>query len=83
MSVSCSRCGREWPRDPALEVECPTCGAPVGRRCQRPSQHGVFGNQLHPQRDIAAMAAGFLARCSAAPVQESKPGQGTLFEVSR
>jgi len=23
MTISCSRCGEEWPRDPALEVVCP------------------------------------------------------------
>lgn len=63
MPVSCSRCGQTWPRDPALEVDCPTCHAPVGRRCVRPSEHKVFGGQFHPDRDRAAMAAGFMQKC--------------------
>jgi hypothetical protein len=57
MSVSCSNCGEEWPRDPALEVPCPTCHAPVGVKCRRPSGHGC---DLHASRDQAAMDAGFL-----------------------
>lgn len=65
MTVSCSRCGQEWPRDPALEVVCPTCNAAVGSKCKRPSEHGVYCNQPHAARDRAAMAAGFLQMCPA------------------
>lgn len=39
MSISCNNCGEEWPRDPRLEVACPTCQAPVGQKCRRPSEH--------------------------------------------
>lgn len=75
MSVRCNRCGEEWPRDPALEVPCPTCGAAVGRHCRRPSEHRVFGGGVHPDRDRAAMAAGNLAKCSA-PVTLAETYEG-------
>jgi hypothetical protein len=65
MTISCNRgeCDREWPRDPVLEVECPTCGASVGRKCKRPSGHG--GNFVHPHqsRDRAAVGAGHYGEC--------------------
>jgi hypothetical protein len=64
MSVSCSNCGEEWPRAPALEVPCPTCHAPVGVKCRRPSGHGC---ELHASRDQAAMDAGFLRPCPKGP----------------
>lgn len=63
MTVRCSRCGQEWPREPALEVPCPTCHAPVGVRCRRPSGHGGNFVGLHPARDREAMHQGFLAPC--------------------
>lgn len=62
--VSCSRCGEKWPRDPALEVPCPVCGASVGKPCMRPSEHKAVS--LHAGRDRAAMAAGVLKKCSGA-----------------
>jgi len=31
--VACKHCGQEWPRDPALEVPCPKCEAPIGKKC--------------------------------------------------
>jgi len=55
MTVSCSNCGGEWGRDPALEVPCPVCHADVGERCRRPSGHAVWGGQPHPERDRLAM----------------------------
>ena len=63
MSVVCHKCGRTWPRDPALEVACPTCHAPVGVKCRRPSGHGC---DIHTARDRAAMDAGLLRPCPAA-----------------
>ena len=70
MTVSCSKCGDEWERDPALEVVCPKCDAKVGHYCRvrRPSGHTCnFGNKtlIHPARDPLAMDKGFLQRCSA------------------
>jgi len=64
MPVSCSNCGDTWPRDPALEVPCPTCHARVGVKCRRPSGHGCA---LHASRDQAAMDAGFLRPCPKGP----------------
>ena len=37
-------------------VACPQCQAPVGRRCRRPSEHGVFGNRPHDSRARLAQA---------------------------
>lgn len=64
MTVTCSNCGEEWPRDPALEVPCPTCHAPVGVKCRGPSGHPC---ELHASRDRAAMGAGFLRPCPKGP----------------
>lgn len=71
MTVSCERCGEVWPRDPALEVECPHCRAGVGKPCKRPSEHGIFGGGVHAARDQAAMDAGLLQRCAGKPVTDS------------
>src|SRR2546425_619476 len=69
MTVSCLKCGQEWPRDPALEVKCPTCNSQIGYYCgaKRPSGHKVrFGSTLiHPPRAQLAMDIGFLQRCPA------------------
>lgn len=56
-------CDRSWPRDPALEVRCPDCGAPVGSPCKRPSGHTVFAFGVHASRDLAADAAGKYGVC--------------------
>ena len=61
MSVRCEQCGDEWPRDPALEVPCPQCRAPIGSWCKRPSEHKAMF--LHADRDKAAMTAGKLKKC--------------------
>lgn len=52
MTARCRECGLEWDRDPALEVECPTCGAGVGSPCRRPSGHRC---SPHRPRDELAM----------------------------
>ncbi len=61
-SVSCSNCGQVWPRDPALEVDCPKCGAKVGNKCttNRPSEHKLNmkftgAKEIHDERDLLAM----------------------------
>lgn len=74
MSVTCARCSETWPRDPALEVACPECRAPIGRWCKRPSEHRAPG--LHAGRDRAAMEMGLLKKC-AGPVNEAR--EGDLF----
>lgn len=63
--VTCQRerCTRTWPRDPVLEVECPTCHASIGARCKRPSGHGVFGGDPHDARDILAWRKGHYGAC--------------------
>lgn len=84
-TVSCSLCGQQWPRDPALEVSCPKCGAQVGRYCvvRRPSGHTCnFGQKtlVHRERDQLAMDRGFLERCPAAQIEPAKEIQQSLFE---
>jgi hypothetical protein len=77
MAVSCSNCGERWPRDPALEVKRPTCHAPAGVRCKRPSGHGC---DIHASRDQAAMDAGFLRMCPKGPSATTAEAlQGSLF----
>lgn len=61
--ATCLRCGQTWPREPALEVPCPTCFVPVGQNCRRPSGHPIPGDRIHHDRDRAAMDAGLLQRC--------------------
>jgi hypothetical protein len=78
MSVSCSNCGEEWPRNPALEVPCPTCHAPVGVKCRRPSGHGCT---LHASRDQAAMDAGFLRLCPKGPSAQQAEAAGVQMEL--
>jgi len=66
MSASCHLCGETWPRDPALEVACPMCGAGVGVRCVRPSGHRAWRHEPpHVERDRAALDAGVIRPCPA------------------
>lgn len=74
----CKLCGQTWPRDPALEVACPVCNAGVGSPCRRPSDHNVWGGQVHPARDQLAMDRGFLQPCPKGP-SAAQPKQATLF----
>jgi hypothetical protein len=53
MTVQCTSCGQIWPRDPILEVACPTCYARIGRRCKRPSGHQA--GDYHIARDLLAI----------------------------
>ena len=56
-AVHCARCGETWPQgDPALRVACPSCQAPPGRRCHRPSAHECV--TAAPAADQAVIAAG-------------------------
>ena len=51
VTVFCTYCGEGWPRDPALEVICPSCSRGVGRRCVRPSGHEC---EIHADRGPAS-----------------------------
>lgn len=75
--VSCNRCGQTWLRDPALEVECPQCRAPIGSPCKRPSGHGC---ELHMSRDQAALDAGLFQRCPAGDAPVALPQLDLLAE---
>ena len=79
MPVQCKTCHQIWPRDPILEVACPTCRAPIGRRCKRPSGHDA-GN-VHAARDLLAMerVPGY-GRCLAA---QPKPALAPARRRSR
>jgi hypothetical protein len=77
MTVTCNvpGCGRVWPRDPCLEVACPTCQAPVGQRCKRPSGHRC---DWHAERDLLADREGHygtcpFGKCSKAPKYATEP----------
>lgn len=92
MGVACQRdggCGKTWPRDPVLEVDCPTCGVAKGRVCKRPSGHrtwGPFGRFCTP-RDMAAYEAGAYGKCprglcgltAAAAPKRAAPFQQEMF----
>lgn len=80
MPVICSRCGQEWPRDPALEVACPVCHAPVGAECRRPSGHRVWAGDIHPERDrLALQVVPGYGRCPAAAQNVHEQLQPGLF----
>lgn len=71
-------CGKSWPRDPVLDVDCPTCPAKAGARCRRPSEHPVPGG-FHPERDLAADAAGAYGPCPLNRCGLNRPAQGKLL----
>ena len=74
--VTCKLCGEEWKRDPALEVVCPSCSAPIGARCRRPSGHSC---PIHAPRDRLALdLIDSYTPCPAATLQEPlfSSGQG-------
>jgi hypothetical protein len=78
MTVRCNACGEEWPRDPALEVDCPDCRAGLGSACRRPSGHSCA---VHASRDRLAMGRGFFAPCLVAetPLPELPSDDLPLF----
>jgi hypothetical protein len=65
LSCNVPGCDRTWDRDPCLEVECPTCNAPVGRICRQPSGHNTWNawGRFHDARDLAADKAGAYGPC--------------------
>jgi len=67
VAVTCKGCGQTWKHDPAYDVECPVCNAPVGSLCRHPNGHTAA--TPHAERDAAAVDTGVLKSCPAAPVQ--------------
>jgi len=60
-AVPCGFCGHDFKTDPVYAVPCPSCPAPVGKKCKRPSGHDVtheHGRGWHIERDMAAARAG-------------------------
>lgn len=74
MPFICHNCGEEWARHPAWVVPCPTCGAPAGSRCRRPSEHKVMGGDVHIAREQAAVDAGLWPKCPAGPSAQLAAG---------
>jgi hypothetical protein len=75
--VTCSLCGQEWPRDPRLEVPCPSCRARIGSPCERPSGHRAA--EIHIEREQKAVDEGFLSKeCPGAP-RDVQAAQIELF----
>jgi hypothetical protein len=57
----CPWCPMDWVRSPQLEVECPTCGAHIGKPCMRPSGYTAW--DFHGPRQELALARGVLGSC--------------------
>ena len=64
MTVHCQKpgCTVSWPRDPVLEVPCPSCKANVGVWCRKPSGHQMRG-EYHADRDLLADREGKYGKC--------------------
>lgn len=76
MSVKCTRCAKEFLRDPALEVACPVCDMHIGKPCK-----GMSG--IHLGREYKAIARGFSERCSDGKLHDIKVLEvGPLFSKS-
>jgi len=50
--IHCYLCKREWRSNPFLSVACPTCHAPIGSPCKRPSEHSAW--EIHEPREWLA-----------------------------
>ncbi|MDT8278768.1 hypothetical protein RQ734_22180 [Roseomonas mucosa] len=61
-AIECKACSAEWPSDPALSSNCPTCDARPGERC---FWRGPHGYTFHIARDRLAMREGHLSACDA------------------
>lgn len=81
----CHNCGETWPRHPALEVPCPTCQAPIGQACRKPSGHNRWSYEgPHVSREQAAVNAEIMSICAEGPTargEAPKEDQPALFEV--
>lgn len=71
MTAICHACGQQWPRHPALEVECPVCAAAVGVGCSRPSGHAGPFIEPHIEREQRAVDEGVLELCGEGPTRKA------------
>lgn len=65
--VDCFYCGQTWPEHPARGLGCPRCHAAPGSPCRRPSEHELYGGQVHREREQLAVERGFLGMCPEGP----------------
>lgn len=84
MAYQCSNCGEEWETHPFLQLPCPTCHAPAGAWCRRPSGHSGPFTDIHVAREQAVLDAGLVKKCPAAverekPATKVDPAQMSLF----
>lgn len=78
MSVNCIKCARQWNRDPALEVPCPACAAPIGHRCKGQPPGAT---RFHVRREYLAIERGFTERCTDGFLHDViSPEPGSLFQ---
>ena len=82
MTLTCNACGREWPRHPALEVECPVCGADVGLGCRRPSGHAGPFIEPHTEREQLAVDRKRLEMCPEGPTAKRQRTQPALLDTA-
>ena len=81
MTAICHFCGQQWPRHPALEVECPQCGARSGQDCIRPSGHAGPFVEPHAAREQTAVDQGVLELCLEGPTAIKQRSQPTLLDT--
>jgi hypothetical protein len=75
--VACRFCGQEWPEHPARAVPCPRCNAEPGRPCKRPSEHELYGGQVHKEREELALERGLMQVCPAGPTARAEKASAT------
>lgn len=77
-------CTVTWPRDPVLEVPCPSCGVGIGAVCLRPSGHRKWGAKFYcDARDIAADKAGKYGVCPTSRCGFYRgPGKGYAVRIN-
>lgn len=68
----CASCGQGWEKHPATVVPCPSCQAPAGSPCRRPSGH--YASTPHVDRERHALKEGLLELCPEGPTARAKRG---------
>ena len=72
-------CGKAWPVDPVLTVQCPDCKAAPGVGCRRPSGWSGPFVEFHASRDLLADREGKYGPCPLGLCGLDRvPAQGTL-----